>query len=194
MMEIDAQMCYARDVGAVGHEAGREAWKTIVDLLFSGQVHGRMGEACGAIGVPPGAMKILFHLVPGEGLPMRDLADHMSVDASYVTGLADALEDRGLVERRPHPSDRRVKMLVLTGKGVAARKGAAELMYEPPSSFAALTATELRQLRDLLGKVAEADPAVSGGPSTTERPHAAVPGGGGPGPRRSGAQGGVDLR
>src|ERR671931_2189729 len=152
MMEIDAQMCYARDVGAEGHEAGREAWKTIVDLLFSGQVHGRMGEACGAIGVPPGAMKILFHLVPGEGLPMRDLADHMSVDASYVTGLADALEDRGLVERRPHPSDRRAEKLVLTGEGGAARERAPQGRYEPPASFAALTATEQRQLRDLLRK------------------------------------------
>src|SRR6266550_8777798 len=102
MVEGDAQMCYA---SGMGEGAGREAWRTMVDLLFSGQVHGRMGEACGAIGVAPGPMKILFHLEPDQGTPMRDLADHMGVDASYVTGLADALEERGLVERRPHPTE-----------------------------------------------------------------------------------------
>ena len=162
-------MCYA---SGMGEAAGREAWRTVVDLLFSGQVHGRMGEACGAIGVPPGAMKILFHLEPGEGVPMRDLADHMGVDASYVTGLADALEERDLVERRPHPSDRRVKMLALTSKGETARRRAAELMYEPPASFAALTASEQRQLRDLLRKVADADPALVRARPSADRPHA----------------------
>jgi DNA-binding MarR family transcriptional regulator len=110
-------------------------------------------------------MKILFHLEPDQGTPMRDLADHMGVDASYVTGLADALEERGLVERRPHPTDRRVKMIVLTDEGVAARKRASQLMYEPPASFGALTAGEQRQLRDLLRKVADADPALAGGRS-----------------------------
>src|SRR5919201_3337585 len=151
-MEDDAQMC---DASSMGEGAGREAWRTMLDLLFSGQAHGRMGRACADVGVAPGPLKILFHLEPGDSVPMRELADHMGVDASYVTGLADALEERGLVERRPHPSDRRVKMLVLTGKGVAARQRATELMYEPPASFGALTATEQRQLRDLLWKVAE---------------------------------------
>jgi DNA-binding MarR family transcriptional regulator len=171
MMEDDAQMCYA---SGMGQGAAREAWKTMVDLLFSGQVHGRMGEACGAIGVPPGAMKILFHLEPGEGVPMRELAEHMGVDASYVTGLADALEERGLVERRPNPNDRRVKMLVLTDAGVAGRQRASELMYQPPESFNALTAAEQRDLRDLLRKVADADPALAGERPTPGRPHAVV--------------------
>jgi hypothetical protein len=36
---------------------------------------------------------------------------------------------------------------------VEARRRAAELMYEPPASFGALTAAEQRQLRDLLKKV-----------------------------------------
>jgi DNA-binding MarR family transcriptional regulator len=171
MMDGDAQMCYTPDMD---QSAGREAWRTMLDLLFSGQAHGRMGEACGAIGVAPGPLKILFHLEPREGVPMRELADHMGVDASYVTGLTDALEERGLVERRPHPTDRRVKMVVLTSKGVAARKRASELMYEPPESFAALTAHEQRQLRDLLKKVAEADPAVARGRPRPDRPHMAI--------------------
>jgi DNA-binding MarR family transcriptional regulator len=132
----------------------------MLDLLFSGQVHGCMQKACGAVGLSPGALKTLFKLEPGVGIPMRDLADQWGFDASYVTSLADVLEERGLVERRPHPTDRRVKMLLLTPKGVEARALAQKLVQEPPPSFAALTTAERRQLRDLVRKLNAADPAL----------------------------------
>ncbi len=52
--------------------------------------------------------------------PMRDLAEDLSCDRSYVTGMADGLEERGLVQRVPG-TDRRVKLLTLTDKGRALR-------------------------------------------------------------------------
>lgn len=145
----------------VNTRAGREAWRTIFELIFEGEGHDRLNQACAAVGMSPGLMKTLFHLEPAEGVPMRDLADHWRCDASYVTSLADALEERGLAERRPHPTDRRIKMIALTEEGVVARERAFELLYEPPSSFSALTAAEQRQLRDLLRKVADADDEVA---------------------------------
>lgn len=138
-------------------KAGREAWRTITRLLLD-QGHERMVEASSAEGLSPGLLKTLFHLEPGAGAPMRDLADHWRCDASYVTSLADALERRDLVERRPHPTDRRVKMIALTEKGLAVRERAFERLSEPPPAFESLTAGEQRQLRDLLRKVAQADP------------------------------------
>ena len=138
-------------------KAGRDAWRLVLGLLFEGQARDRMAAACRSIGISPGSMKTLFRLEPGRGVPMRDLADFWGCDASYVTSLADALEERGLVERRPHPTDRRVKMIALTEKGIAARNRAFDVLYEPPRSFSALTAAEQRQLRDLLRKVADAD-------------------------------------
>jgi DNA-binding MarR family transcriptional regulator len=116
-----------------------------------------MTAACRSLGISPASMKTLLRLEPGQGVPMRDLADFWGCDASYVTSLADALEERGLVERRPHPTDRRVKMIALTEEGMAARSEAFDVLYEPPSSFGALTAAEQRQLRDLLRKVADAE-------------------------------------
>src|SRR5919108_4359539 len=107
--------------------AGREAWRAMFELMFSHQVQSKMGDACAAIGVSPGLMKTLFHLKPGEGVPMRDLADHWGCDASYVTSVADALEQRHLAERRPHPRDRRIKMIALTDQGIAARERAADV-------------------------------------------------------------------
>jgi DNA-binding MarR family transcriptional regulator len=137
--------------------AGREAWRTIADLVFSGQVARRMHDVCSAVGVAPGVFKLLSKLEPGVGVPMRDLADRFGFDASYVTSLADALEEKGWAERRAHPTDRRVKMLAVTEEGEAAKRRAYDLLYEPPPSFGTLTAEEQRQLRDLLRKIVDAD-------------------------------------
>ena len=49
--------------------------------------------------------------------PMSVLAERLACDASYITGIADRLEERGLAERRPDPDDRRVKQLMLTDAG-----------------------------------------------------------------------------
>jgi len=141
----------------VAERAGQEAWRSLLELLFSGQVHECMHRACDQVGLAPGALKVLFKLEPGQGMPMRDLADKWGYDASYVTSLADALEERGLVERQPHPTDRRVKMLVITPAGIEAKQRAYELLYDPPAMFGTLTAGEQRDLRDLLRKVMDAD-------------------------------------
>ncbi len=65
-----------------------------------------------------------------EPLPMSALAERLSCDASYVTGLADRLEERELVERVPDPDDRRVKQLVLTERGRAVRSDVEARMRE----------------------------------------------------------------
>lgn len=104
---------------------------------------------------------------------MRELADHWGCDASYVTSIADALEERGLAERRPHPSDRRIKMIALTDAGTLARDRAFDLLYDPPTSFRALSGAEQRELRDLLRKVIGADPELAQD-WATRRPQARI--------------------
>jgi DNA-binding MarR family transcriptional regulator len=123
------------------------------EIFFVGTVRNRLHEASATIGVSPGLMKALFFLGPDTGVRMGDLAEHLSCDASYVTNLADVLEERGLAERRPHPTDRRVKTLVLSPAGVAAKQQLFELIYEPPPELDVLDAEEQRELRDLLRKV-----------------------------------------
>ena len=56
-----------------------------------------------------------------EPCVMSALAERLACDRSYVTTLADQLEDRGLAERVPG-RDRRVKHLALTAKGDALRE------------------------------------------------------------------------
>lgn len=137
--------------------AGREAWRTILRLMFDGEGHGRMPEVCRVIGVPPSMVKTLMHLSPDEPKAMRDLAEHYGCDASYVTALVDDLEERGFAERRPHASDRRIRTVVLTPAGAEVKERLTDMLWTPPPAFSALSAGEQRELRDLLRKVADAD-------------------------------------
>jgi DNA-binding MarR family transcriptional regulator len=98
---------------------------------------------------------LLWQIEPDHPLPMRSAADRISCDPSNVTFLADRLEERGLVERRANPVDRRVKLLALTDEGLHVRE---QLLAEvvAASPFGALSATDLAALRRLLQKVARA--------------------------------------
>lgn len=55
-------------------------------------------------------------------MTMRELAERMSCEPSNTTFVVDKLEKQGLVERHPHPTDRRAKHLVLTAEGAALRE------------------------------------------------------------------------
>src|SRR3954453_21691130 len=64
-----------------------------------------------------GAQARLLSLLSLEPLPMRRLAQKLKCEPSNVTGIVDRLESRGLVERRPDPKDRRVKLAAATQEG-----------------------------------------------------------------------------
>jgi DNA-binding MarR family transcriptional regulator len=70
-------------------------------------------------------------------MSMKELAQHMGCDASFITSVADTLERRGFARRAPSQRDRRVKNLVLTEDGIAAKERLmAELAAKMPWSYA----------------------------------------------------------
>lgn len=83
---------------------------------------------------------------------MSSLAEHLTCDASNITGLADRLSEAGLVERVTG-TDRRVKLLQLTSSGTRLRTGLAGRVARGSTVTAKLNATERRQLAILLGKL-----------------------------------------
>ncbi len=87
-------------------------------------------------------------------MPMKDLATCMDIDPSYVTLVADRLEELGLIERQPHPTDRRVKNLVLTAKGRRFKKTIPDKLWSGPTMFSTLASDERAQLTDILTKLA----------------------------------------
>lgn len=88
-------------------------------------------------------------------MPMKDLAHCMEIDPSYVTQVADRLEQLGLIERQPHPTDRRVKHLVLTAKGRRVKQAIPEMLWDDPNTFSSLSDTERATLTKLLLKLVD---------------------------------------
>lgn len=84
-----------------------------------------------------------------QPLAMGEVASRVRADPSTVTWLVDRLEARGLLERRPHPRDRRVKHLVLTAEGIQVRARLHAVFADVPG-LGALSPMELQTLRDLL--------------------------------------------
>lgn len=64
-----------------------------------------------------GAFTLLFCLWVWGPLEVREAADRMAVSRPTVSGVADTLERRGLVERRAHANDARRRSLALTPRG-----------------------------------------------------------------------------
>ncbi|WP_405728021.1 MarR family transcriptional regulator [Streptomyces sp. NBC_00028] len=62
---------------------------------------------------------VLRYLAGSEGALQRELSTRLGYDPSAIVGLVDDLEKLGLTERRPSPDDRRGKIVLLTGKGLA---------------------------------------------------------------------------
>jgi DNA-binding MarR family transcriptional regulator len=144
--------------GGERERAAGEAWRALYRLVFEREGQLRFHEACDATGLAPGGLKTLLQLSADQPIPMRDLADFFRCDPSYVTSLVDGLEAAGLAERQSHPTDRRVKMVVLSRAGVEALGQARKILGEPPASFDALSTSELLRLRTLLAKLTEAEP------------------------------------
>ncbi|GIG69133.1 MarR family winged helix-turn-helix transcriptional regulator [Phytomonospora endophytica] len=99
-----------------------------------------------------------------EPAPMRDLAERLACDRSYITALADRLDERGLVERVPG-TDRRVKLLALTEAGVAVRDEISRAIAEENMIMRRLTDGERAVLGPLLETLHDPD-APRPGPET----------------------------
>src|ERR1700680_4311222 len=85
-------------------------------------------------------------------MPHREAALQLGDDPSNITALADALEAKGLVERRPDASDRRVKTLARTAEGERLVRALDESLSNPPESLNRLSPAEQEQLLQLLSK------------------------------------------
>jgi MarR family transcriptional regulator, organic hydroperoxide resistance regulator len=135
--------------------AARELWRLLVELSMSA-MRERFIATVTELDLSPPQAHALKVLRPGHPIAMRELADGLHCDPSNITGIVDRLEGRGLVERRPSPADRRIKILLLTGDGERLRARLLDRLSEPPAAIAALSADEQRQLRDLLRRIVAA--------------------------------------
>ena len=116
-------------------------------------------------GLTPGHLKAILSLEPGESRPMGACASGLGCDASTATWLIDRLEDRGLVERRPSATDRRVKGVILTERGARVRAQLQQHYSEPPAALLDLDEEVLQDMLRVLRRMTEQVAAPAGGVS-----------------------------
>ena len=96
----------------------------------------------------------VFAQIKADGSRLTDLARVANITPQAMGELVDELEDLGYVERRPDPTDRRAKLIVLTNRGkqsIAA--GIATIDGLEDQITATLGERGHRQLRTLLRRL-----------------------------------------
>jgi DNA-binding MarR family transcriptional regulator len=122
---------------------GDRAPSTLAFLLSQVGIHAarRFSERMAEIDLQPPLFRILNLVDAAEGRSQQAIGEAIQVPASRMVALVDELEQRGLVERRPDPTDRRVRALYLTPEGreklVRGRKIAKEHERELTKGMAA---------------------------------------------------------
>lgn len=98
---------------------GDRAPSTLAFLLSQVGIHASrlFAERISAVDLSPPLFRILNLVDAAEGKSQQAIGEAIEVPASRMVALVDELEQRGLVERRPDPADRRVRALYLTRKG-----------------------------------------------------------------------------
>jgi DNA-binding MarR family transcriptional regulator len=66
------------------------------------------------LGLTRSQCQVLAHLARHAGIQQSALAEILEVEPITLTRILDRLEEAGLVERQPHPTDRRIRLLHLT--------------------------------------------------------------------------------
>src|SRR5689334_10233129 len=126
-----------------------EVWLLMSALVLD---HDRRREVSEALGMSFGRARAIRR-VAHRPMSMGELAAELGIDRPNATVLVDDLESQELVRRRPHPTDRRAKLVEATRKGKAMARRAEAILATPPPSLAALGAEDLETLRQILERV-----------------------------------------
>ena len=109
--------------------AASEAWSMMLELVLA---HERRRRVTEELGMSFGLVRAIRRLAR-HPMSMGELADALGIERPNATVLVDDLESRGLARRRPHPSDRRAKIVEATAKGTRRGRQAEAILATPPA-------------------------------------------------------------
>lgn len=135
--------------------SGSEAdtiWQMMVGLVWETRREWRR-QVSQVTGISFSRVRILWRLVDAP-MTLRQIADDTGSDAPATTVAVNDLEDRGLVERQPHPDNRRAKLVSLTRAGRQMVERVQRSVHDDaPPAFHQLSKTDLAHLRRILERI-----------------------------------------
>jgi DNA-binding MarR family transcriptional regulator len=78
------------------------------------------------LGFSPGQFPILLELWSHDGLTQKQLLERVDVEQATMANTLSRMERDGLVERKPHPFDKRAQLVFLTPKAHAMQEEAVD--------------------------------------------------------------------
>jgi DNA-binding MarR family transcriptional regulator len=130
-------------------DLARRAWRAMSEIALD---HDRKVAVSEALGLS-WARVLALRALATRPHTMRALAERLAADPPYVTLMVGDLEQRGLVQRTPHPEDRRAKLVTLTAAGRAAAARADAILDEPPAALRDVPAEDLAAMLRVLERL-----------------------------------------
>lgn len=113
-----------------------------------------MDQALTKYGLVTPQLGIMRVINESGSISQQDIGDYVVIDKASMVKFLDQLEKLKLVSRQSHESDRRIKLVSLTPKGVKTLNEASELRKEIESVFLQpLTDEERAQLKSIVPKL-----------------------------------------
>ncbi len=131
-------------------------WQMMVGMVWETRGEWRR-KVSDVTGLPFSRTRVLRRLF-GAPMTLSQLAEATGSDAPATTVAVNDLEQRGLVERYPHPDNRRAKLVSLTAAG----KQMIELVNrsvrdDAPAGVRDLSKTDLAHMRRILERINRAE-------------------------------------
>lgn len=142
-----------RDAKSIDEDA-KALQKALTDMVRVYQFRDRDAICC--YDVSPGQSHALERLATEGPMTMNDLAASLFLEKSSASRLADGLERKEYLTRKPHPEDARFVHLELTRRGRALfRQIERDLLAERIEILTGLTPQERQVVIDAVAKLAE---------------------------------------
>lgn len=125
----------------------------VVSLMRAQQiVLGRLEDVVRPYGLSYARYELLTLLAftRSGALPLSKLGDRLQVHPASVTGAVDKLEQQGLVERVPHPGDRRAVLARITDQGRAVAAQSTTALNAGPFADVGLSEQDTERLITVL--------------------------------------------
>ncbi|HAJ14163.1 MAG TPA: MarR family transcriptional regulator [Comamonadaceae bacterium] len=105
-------------------------------------------------GLRPVDFSVLTLIAHNPGITSRQLCTALDILPPNLVGMIKSLDRRGLIERKPHPTDGRAQGLHLSPAGIKLQKAAQRTATQLESDVASqLSDEELQTLKTLLHRI-----------------------------------------